>query len=205
MLHFTCSINETTQGRINLLQRFLLAIPPSFVDDSSIFIRENLFKHSQLWIDLSVAWDQIQIETRTMYYPAWFSKVALLYAELVNTNSKLNETSLTWTDKFLNPLQIEICRKLSLRILTTCSSSGSSSTGPSTTTTTMLSKDNGVSSHENDVQFNGVTVTYELPYIPSQKCCSTNTAIDTNIQDEVGHVFFQVFIAPFMSIYEKSI
>ncbi|CAH8610995.1 unnamed protein product [Schistosoma margrebowiei] len=204
MLHFTCSIDETTQDRINLLQRLLLALPPSFVDDSSIFIDENLFKHSQLWIDLSVAWDQIQIETRTMYCPAWFSKVALLYAELVNTNSKLNETSLTWTDKFLNPLQIEICRKLSLRILTTCSSSGSSSTGPSSATT-MLSKDNGASSHENDVQFNGVTVTYELPYIPSQKCCSTNTTIDTNIHDEVGHVFFQVFIAPFMSIYEKSI
>uniref|UniRef100_A0A3Q0KQN4 Rab-GAP TBC domain-containing protein n=2 Tax=Schistosoma mansoni TaxID=6183 RepID=A0A3Q0KQN4_SCHMA len=204
MLHFTCSINETTQGQINLLQRILLALPPSFVDDSSTFICKNLFTQSQLWIDLSVAWDQMETETRTMFYPVWFSKVALLYAELVNTNPKLNETSLTWTDKVLNPIQIEICHKLSLRILTTCSSSGSSSTNPSSTTT-MVDKDNGAYSHENNVQFNDVTVTHVLPYIPSQKCCSIDTTVDTNNQDEVGHVFFQLFVAPFMNIYEKSI
>ncbi|CAH8542423.1 unnamed protein product [Schistosoma turkestanicum] len=211
MLHFACSVNETTQDRIDLLQRLLLALPPLFFDnDSSVVVRKNLFTQSQLWIDLSVLWNQIKIEPRKIFhYPVWFSKVASLYAELVNTYSKATETSLKWTDELLTPAQIDLCRKLSLRILTTFGSSSSSSSSNSSSTdqssmTTMFNKGDSICSHYDNVQVNQVTVTYALPYIPSGKCCSSDTTADNENHDEIGRVFFQVFIAPFMSIYEKN-
>ncbi|KAK4468459.1 hypothetical protein MN116_007535 [Schistosoma mekongi] len=194
MLHLLCLVNRGMQDRVVLLQRLLLALPPSFADsDLSVVGRRDLFTQSQLWTDLSVVWNEITEENRSMLYPVWFSKVALLYAELVNINPKVTQISLRWTDESLTLMQVDTCHKLSLRILTTCSSSSSPSIYPSF---------NSIPSHENDEQINPIGVGYSLPYIPKQKCCSSDNTVNTN-SDEIAQVFFQVFIAPFMGIYEK--
>ncbi|KAH8873075.1 hypothetical protein KSF78_0007889 [Schistosoma japonicum] len=126
MLHLMCSVNSGMQDRVVLLQRLLLALPLSFVDrDLSLVGRKNLFTQSQLWTDLSAVWSEITEENRSILYPAWFSKVALLYAELVDINPKVTGISLTWTDESLTFMQVDTCHKLSLRIFTTYISSSS--------------------------------------------------------------------------------
>nr|CAH8863558.1 unnamed protein product [Trichobilharzia regenti] len=79
---------ESKRDRIELLQRLLLAVPPSFFDgDSSLVNNTNSSSTQfQLWVDLSSLWSSIEIDdaVQKQFYPVWFTQIALLYAEILN-------------------------------------------------------------------------------------------------------------------------
>ncbi|CAH8590336.1 unnamed protein product [Heterobilharzia americana] len=197
VLRFSYPSYGTKQERIELLKRLLLAVPPCFVDcDSSVVIRKSLSTQSQIWADLSSLWNDAEIKelVSKTFHPAWFSKIALLYAELVNIPlQKGVDTSLTWVDNSLTRTQIGACQKLALRILTSYSKQSNNSTFSG-----MLNGSN-INSDENGEQSNSVCDTHELPFIPKEKCCSTDAG--NSVCGEIQYVFFQVFIAPFGNIY----
>ncbi|CAH8863681.1 unnamed protein product [Trichobilharzia szidati] len=185
---------ESKQDRLELLQRLLLAVPPSFVDSDSSLVNNTNSSSTQfqLWIDLSSLWSSIEIDDDTVqkqFYPVWFTQIALLYAGILNIPAKGIGSSVTWTDESLTQEEINTCRKLALHILTKYSNSSNKSTS------VVMNNVDSINIPEDGDK-------YELPFMPKQKCCSADT-LETGGSDEVRSVFFHVFVAPFVNIYKE--